>query len=60
MRFLTLSLAKRHLSVRGKHGLKIHQFQFAFYEMAMILLPVFVWGLRMVAVLLFLFPGLSL
>lgn len=57
--FLMLSVVRRHLSDRSKQ-VKIYQFQFAFYEMDVVLLPVFVWGLRMVAVLLFVFQGLYL
>lgn len=54
------STVSRHLSVRSKHGVKTYQFQFAFHEMAVVSLPVSVWGLRTVAVLLFVFPGFSL
>jgi len=59
MRFVTLSLVRRHVGVRSKHGVKIYQFKFTFYKMAVVLLPVFVWGLRMVTVLLFSAPSTS-
>lgn len=61
MKFLTLSLVRKHLSARSKNGVKKTLISACFlWDVRGIVASFCIWGVRMIAVLLFAFLELSL